>query len=102
MFYVCRNDLNQDPTILSGYESVMLQLSMNNALEGLIGGKFLIIDESFDCIDQNRFLTELPNTVNIMRKYYQSILLISHRDLPDDIIDKNIKIKAYNDWSVVQ
>jgi len=100
MFYVSKSIL-QEVNVLSGYESIILQLSINNALEGLIGGKFLIVDESFDCIDQNRFITELPDTINIMRKYYQSILLISHRDLPDDIIDKNIKIKALKDWSMI-
>jgi hypothetical protein len=97
-FYV---DGDRDPLTLSGYESITLQIAINNALEGLIGGKFLIVDESFDCVDQERFKTELPKTINIIRKYYQSILLISHRDLPDSIIDKNIKIRPMKSYSMI-
>lgn len=99
--YFYLND-EHDPLSLSGYESVSLTISMNNALEALVRGKFLIIDESFDCIDQDRFINELPDTINMIKKYYQSMLLISHRDLPEDIIDNNIKIRSYGKYSVIK
>ena len=80
---------------LSGYESVVLQVALNqasNKINANSSSGFLVIDEAFDCIDTNNFIHVLPQINIIIRKYYHNILLISHRDIPDDIIDAQIKI----------
>ena len=91
--------LTLEPERLSGYESIILQLAINQAV-GVISSQsrsgFMLVDESLDCIDQLRFIEKLPEIVEAIRKYYQTILLISHRDVPVDIIDKQLKIAHNN------
>jgi DNA repair exonuclease SbcCD ATPase subunit len=87
--------LTLEPDRLSGYESIMLQLAINQAIGSISNQSrsgFILIDESLDCIDQTRFVEKLPDIIESIRKYYQTILLISHRDVPTDIIDKQLKI----------
>ena len=100
-FYVSREGKSSDISCLSSFEMITLQVCSNNALKGCVSGSFFIIDESHDCIDQSRFITCLPDIISNIKQQYQTILLISHRDILDDLIDAVIKIKSYANYSII-
>lgn len=81
---------------LSGYESIILHLAINSAIDDRCN--MFIIDESLDCIDQHRFIHLLPIILNLMRQYYRSIIIISHRDLPVHTVDYRITIRDNQLW----
>ena len=91
-----------EPDRLSGFESVILQLAINQAMLS-ISNRFrsglMVVDESLDCIDQHRFVQQLPTIMEAIRKYYQVVILISHREVPATIIDKQLKITVHGDGS---
>jgi hypothetical protein len=90
---------------LSGYEKLIARIAINQAvivLGNCNRGKLLIMDESLDCIDSGRFNDDLPKLLNMIKKYYNTIILISHRFISDDIIDKNINIVRNNDYSIIK
>ena len=98
------NGLIIEPERLSGFESVILQLAINHATLSITDTfrcGFIIVDESLDCIDQNLFIDQLPFIIEALRHYYQTILLISHRDVPEQVIDKQLKISHYGDYSTI-
>jgi hypothetical protein len=77
----------------------MIQLLINQyigAISNVSKPDFIVIDESLDCIDTVRFYQKLPEIISLMRAQYQTILLISHREVPSYLINKNILIK-YDD-----
>jgi DNA repair exonuclease SbcCD ATPase subunit len=89
---------------LSGYEVLALRLAINQAVMSISNcnrGSLLIIDESFDCIDKNRFNIDLPMIIGKVKKYYSVILLISHRVLPQEVIDNEIIIKMKDSNSYI-
>ena len=108
LLFVIKNKKNKcylDIDRLSGYESINLQLALNQAVLSISSIQrcgFIVIDESFDCIDQSKFIDQLPSIVDNIRQYYQNIILISHRDVPPNVIDKQIKIKYYGTYSVLE
>ena len=105
-FYAIRKNDNLTLPIdkLSGFEKITLHLALKTAFNQVSTygrSSFIIIDEALDCIDDSRFDSVLPMLINIMKCEYSSILLISHRDINSDIIDFNIKIKAFKDYSII-
>ena len=107
IFYI-QNKINNcllDIDSLSGFESIILILSINQAILN-IASKFkcrlILIDEAFDCIDQIKFVNELPFIIDTIKHYYSTIILISHREVPSYIIDKNIVINYHNTWSSIK
>jgi DNA repair exonuclease SbcCD ATPase subunit len=99
-----KNGCTLEPERLSGFESVILQLAINQSLLSISNTflcEFLIVDESLDCIDQRRFVDNLPEIIEVVRQYYQSILLISHRDVPDNIVDKQLRINRHGTYSTI-
>src|SRR3990167_9403664 len=76
---------------LSGYESIILTIAINQAFLNVTDTfkcRLMIIDESLDCIDQTKFIEQLPEIINTIRNYYQTIIFISHRDVPLNMIDR--------------
>lgn len=103
-FYVSNQEgLHLDIDRLSGFEFTVLQLAINQTVLFYTKqqAQFLIIDESFDCFDQNRFISVLPELFEVMRMFYRTILLISHRSVPDSCIDKQINIHHSNSSSLI-
>jgi DNA repair exonuclease SbcCD ATPase subunit/DNA repair exonuclease SbcCD nuclease subunit len=93
-----------EPERLSGFESVILQLAINYAVLNICDTfkcGFIAIDESLDCIDQTRFIDEMPSIIDAIRHYYSSVLLISHRDVPCQMIDKNLNIHTFGSYSMI-
>jgi hypothetical protein len=84
-----------DAQRLCGYEYTLLQLSLNQAIinvPNVTKSSFLIIDEGFDCVDQHNFIVELPDIITSLKQLYNTIIIVSQRDIPNHIIDDNIKI----------
>jgi DNA repair exonuclease SbcCD ATPase subunit len=93
-----------DPERLSGFESVILQLAINNATLSIADNfrcGFMIIDESMDCLDQTNFNEKLPQMIEALRQYYQNVILISHREIPASIVDKQLRISHYGTYSTI-
>jgi DNA repair exonuclease SbcCD nuclease subunit len=93
-----------EPERLSGYESIVLLLALNYAslrLSPKPQCDMLWIDESFDCIDDHRFVTELPKLIETMKELYGTIVLISFRDIPSSIITFRLTIESKQHYSVL-
>ncbi len=107
LIFLTINKTNQcilEPEQLSGFESVILHLAINQAILSIISQfkcGFIIIDESLDCIDNTRFIDQLPDIIEAIKQYYQTILLISHRDVSTKIIDKQLKIHNQSTYSTI-
>ena len=102
------NNCNIDIDRICGYESIILSIAINQAILNITNTykcRFLIIDESLDCIDKDNFNNQLPDIIDTIRNYYQSIIIISHRYIPQSIINKTIKIKSQKKhnyrWSII-
>jgi hypothetical protein len=75
---------------LSGFEQIILQIAINYA--SYPSSKLLIIDEKLDCLDSNNFIKVIIDIVPIIKKFYDTIIFISHRDVPVQIVDHQLKI----------
>jgi DNA repair exonuclease SbcCD ATPase subunit/DNA repair exonuclease SbcCD nuclease subunit len=84
-----------DVANLSGFESILLTIAINRTLLDISNskGNIFVIDESLDCIDQERWAEKLPKIFDIIRSTFASTLIISHREIPDDIVEAKIKIR---------
>jgi DNA repair exonuclease SbcCD ATPase subunit/DNA repair exonuclease SbcCD nuclease subunit len=90
-------------TRLSGYEKLMLQIAFKRALNKFSynsKSSLIIIDEALDCIDQDNFLTKLPDAMNLITQDYSNCLAISQRDIAH-ISDHIIRIKREDGSSIV-
>ena len=90
---------NLDAARLSGFETVLLNIAIGHALIDLdrsTRSDIFVIDESLDCIDQERFEKVLPIIFDLLRTHFRTTLVISHRDIPHSIIDGKINIKHHN------
>jgi DNA repair exonuclease SbcCD ATPase subunit/DNA repair exonuclease SbcCD nuclease subunit len=90
-------------TRLSGYEKLMLQIAFKRALNKFSynsKSSLIIIDEALDCIDQENFLTRLPEVMNLITQDYSNCLAISQRDI-SHISDHVVTIKRQNGGSII-
>jgi DNA repair exonuclease SbcCD ATPase subunit len=93
-----------DYSRLSGFESVLLNIAINKALNDLerkTRSSIFVIDESLDCIDQDRFHQCLPDIFDLLRQNFATVLVISHRDIPRQLVDHNLTINKYQTYSTV-
>ena len=98
IYPIDNHNIKLTPDRLSGYERIILQIALSQASLSISNNhkcELLIIDEALDCIDQSKFTDKLPNIIEMIRQYYQTIIHISHRDVPKSIVDKNLKITHY-------
>ena len=63
--------------------------------------RLLCVDEVLDCLDNQKFDTDLPKIIDAMTQEYQVVLIISHRDLPRGIVSNNIKIIKRDKYSEI-
>jgi hypothetical protein len=90
---------NRDSDRLSGFERIILQIAINQACHP--ASRILFIDEKLDCMDSNNFIKVLSESINIIKKYYDTIIFISHRDVPTNIIDHQLKIISNIKYSTI-
>ena len=100
-----RTTKNKLPTnLLSGFESIILKMAINKACSEMSShshSRLFCVDEALDCLDNQKFDTDLPRIINAMTQEYQVVLIISHRDLPNKILSKNIKITIKGKYSII-
>jgi len=89
---------HSDGDQLSGFERVMFQLAVNQSCHP--SSKLLIMDEKLDCLDKDNYLKVLTKSIPVIKKYYNTILFISHRDVPIDIVEHQLEIKQFVKSSV--
>jgi DNA repair exonuclease SbcCD ATPase subunit len=80
---------------LSGYERLMLSISVRRALSYLSyqsRSGLMIIDEGLDCVDAERFTEQLPNLIEHIGQDYEQILVISQRDI-SHLADQSLEIR---------
>jgi DNA repair exonuclease SbcCD ATPase subunit len=81
---------------LSGSEYSILNLafkSVCNKLSPYGRSTLFVIDESFDCLDRDNWKVALPDIFQMMKTDYLTVLFISHRNIPEELIDHQIKIR---------
>jgi DNA repair exonuclease SbcCD ATPase subunit/DNA repair exonuclease SbcCD nuclease subunit len=96
--------LTLDSSGLSGFESTVLNVSISKASMILTRGPrpdVFIVDECFDCIDQNRFASSLAAIFNILRSQFYTTIFISHRDVPHNLVDGKINIAHFKSYSCI-
>ena len=88
---------------LSGYECAIFMIAMCRAMGKVSFNKadIFIIDERLDCFDRDKFDEYLPSIFDMLRENFRSILFISHRDVPSDVIDDKINIVQTNQYSYI-
>jgi len=93
-----------EPERLSGFESAILSLAINYSALSLSTTSqcsMLMVDESFDCIDEEKFVSELPSILETLKMFYRSVVIISHREIPPDAIDYKLKITHHGSFSEI-
>lgn len=98
------NGCSIDPNQLSGFESVILNLAVNQTVINLtqkFRSSLIVIDESFDCIDARRFANKIGDILEELRRSYKTIILISHRDIDDMHCDHQLSIIQNNSYSTI-
>ncbi len=105
-FDITHRDTNIDmePSRICGFESVVLLLAINYAALTLSARPqcgFLIIDESLDCVDQTRLIEDVPEILEVIKSFYQTLVIISHRDIPHSVVDKNLQIHVFDKYSTL-
>jgi len=90
---------------LSGSEYALLNLafkSVCNRLSPLGRSTLFIVDETFDCLDKHHWRTALPVIFEMLKIEYLNVIFISHRNIPDDMIDNRIIIRKQDGYSWIQ
>lgn len=88
--------------LLSGFEKLMLTLAIAYSIFSL-HPKFqigvLAIDEKLDCMDAERFNGDNLEIFKVLKEHFRTIILISHRDIPNELIDDKVKIVQFDGYS---
>jgi DNA repair exonuclease SbcCD ATPase subunit len=87
----CRLNLEN----LCGYEKLIFNIAINRVISEINGGtkaSLICIDETLDCMDERNFETTLPDLMSVLRMYYRTTVVISHRSTAH-IGDREIDIE---------
>ena len=88
----------------SGMEKMMASIAIRVALinvSSLPKSDVFIIDEGFGALDASN-VEACGRLLNSLKKYFKSIIIISHIDAVKDIVDKNIEISIRGKDSYVR
>ena len=80
---------------LSGYEKCVVRIALKRAINKFScnsKSSIIVIDEAFDCIDEDNFIKRLPQLISLISADYDLALIVSQRDI-SHVADKVIKIK---------
>ena len=99
------SNVSLDPSRLCGFETVILDISLNRAALDISNHNkpsIFIVDERLDCIDQIQFTDVVSKLSSILKQHFHINIIISHRDIPEDVIDDKIKIGHLNNCSYIE
>jgi len=95
------NDKMSDARGLSGYEGTMCNIAFRIALN-LISRRyktdFFILDEVFDCCDEQN-VNKIQRLFNYIRMVYKYVLVITHNEQVKKYTDQEIEIKIIDGFS---
>jgi len=94
--YIDYGDSKRIIECASGMEKMMSSIAIRVALinvSSLSKSDIFIIDEGFGALDETN-IEACSRLLNSLKKYFKSILVISHVDAIKDIVDKNIEIST--------
>ena len=92
--YIDYGDSKRIIECASGMEKMMSSIAIRVALvniSSLAKSDIFIIDEGFGALDDTN-IEACSRLLNSLKKYFKSIIIISHIDAIKDIVDKNIEI----------
>ena len=106
-FYVSDKHTNAtlDTSRLCGFETVILDIALNRAALDISAHNkpsIFIVDERLDCIDQTQFNMVVSKLSTILKDNFHVNIIISHRDIPEQIVDSKIKISNYSQCSYIE
>jgi exonuclease SbcC len=102
--YIDYGDSKRIIECASGMEKMMASIAIRVALvniSSLAKSDIFIIDEGFGALDDTN-IEACNRLLNSLKKYFKSIIIISHIDAIKDIVDKNIEISAKGNDSYVR
>ena len=80
--------------------SIAIRIALIN-ISNLPKSDLFIIDEGFGALDANN-VEACSSLLTSIKKYFKTILIISHVDSIKDIVDKNIEINLQGNNSYVK
>ena len=92
--YINYGDSKRIIECASGMEKMMASIAIRVAfinISSLAKSDIFIIDEGFGALDDTN-IEACSRLLNSLKKYFKSIMIISHIDAIKDIVDKNIEI----------
>lgn len=102
--YIDYGDSKRVIECASGMEKMMTSIAIRVALiniSNLPKSDLFIIDEGFGALDANN-VEACSSLLTSIKKYFKTILIISHVDSIKDIVDKNIEINLQGNNSYVK
>ena len=102
--YIDYGDSKRIIECASGMEKMMASIAIRVALvniSSLAKSDIFIIDEGFGALDDTN-IEACSRLLNSLKKYFKSIIIISHIDAIKDIVDKNIEIGINGNDSYVR
>jgi exonuclease SbcC len=102
--YIDYGDSKRIIECASGMEKMMASIAIRVALvniSSLAKSDIFIIDEGFGALDDTN-IEACSRLLNSLKKYFKSIIIISHIDAIKDIVDKNIEIGISGNDSYVR
>ena len=94
--YIDYGDSKRVIECASGMEKMISSIAIRVALiniSSLAKSDIFIIDEGFGALDDSN-IEACSRLLNSLKKYFKSIIIISHIDAIKDIVDKNIEINV--------
>ena len=102
--YIDYGDSKRIIECASGMEKMIASIAIRVALiniSSLAKSDIFIIDEGFGALDDSN-IESCSRLLNSLKKYFKSILIISHIDAVKDIVDKSIEISVKGNDSYVR
>ncbi len=102
--YIDYGDSKRIIECASGMEKMITSIAIRVALiniSSLPKSDIFIIDEGFGALDETN-IEACARLLNSLKKYFKTILIISHVDAIKDIVDKNIEISMKGQDSYVE
>lgn len=95
MIYIVYDDAKWDVSGCSGFEKFIINIVFRIALQDITNisrPDFIAIDEGWGCFDENN-LQKVDTIFNIVKSYYEYVLIITHIDKLKDNVDKHLFVK---------
>jgi DNA repair exonuclease SbcCD ATPase subunit len=104
IIYKIENGTKINSTTLSGSQKFIIGLALKCSLNKIglaFKTNFQIIDEHFNCIDEEKIL-KLDDLLSLINKEFEMVLIITHNDEIVNKIHKNLNLKYNSDMTKIE